>query len=206
MLGPLRNRWEGKFMGEGILSVVKPTLTSPNRKNWAKNLMGNLLRQRAMLVLKSKSKAGARQNKVLSHLDDFVSYPTIGNVVSDFGNRLPLSVVAVETSSGVTFYAHAKQGVEFKFFKFEFQHRTSTERLGLQYSKLEYSIDLDPFENVPATASCVLLPYLVTKDKHAQFDGYYTAIDSNWRTLSDMLLLDFPHKNVRPGNDPMEEE
>ena len=206
MLGPLRNRWEGKFMGEGILSVVKPTLTSPNRKNWTKNLMANLLRQRAMLVLKTKNKTGVKQEKVLPHLDDFVSYPTTGNVISDFGNRLPLSVVAVETGSGVTFYAHAKQGVEFKFFKFEFEPDTSTTRLGLQYSKLEYSITSEAFENVQATASCVLLPYLVTENKHAEFDGYYTVIDSNWRTLTDGLQLDFPHKNVRVANDAMEEE
>ena len=53
-LGPLRNRWEGKYMGEGFLSVVKPTLPSSNRKNWTRNLMVNLFRQRAMLVLKKK--------------------------------------------------------------------------------------------------------------------------------------------------------
>jgi hypothetical protein len=45
--GPLRHLWEGKFQGEGLLPYIKNLHTQGIRKNWAQNLLKNLLRERS---------------------------------------------------------------------------------------------------------------------------------------------------------------
>lgn len=52
LLGPVRNRWEGSIRGEGFLRRAKPVIQS-NRKNWQKNLLLNLLRQKTLNNLRS---------------------------------------------------------------------------------------------------------------------------------------------------------
>ena len=37
--GPLRNFWEGKYIGEAMVKTVKPEMTSVRRLNWAVNLL-----------------------------------------------------------------------------------------------------------------------------------------------------------------------
>jgi len=55
--GPLRELWEGKFQGEGILLHVKSEMTQGKRKNWQGNLMKNVLRTKAFQnILHSKEK------------------------------------------------------------------------------------------------------------------------------------------------------
>ena len=56
-LGPVRNRWEGGFRGEGFLRVVKPSIIS-KRLNWSPNLMKNLLRQKCLLQMKTYDDPG----------------------------------------------------------------------------------------------------------------------------------------------------
>jgi len=50
--GPIRNRWEGKWRGEGFLLVTKPEILA-KRLNWERNLMLKLLRQKCMLHLRT---------------------------------------------------------------------------------------------------------------------------------------------------------
>ena len=74
LLGPVRNRWEGSFRGEGFLRSVKPAVGSHRRKNWGQNLMENLCRQKTLLSMKTTidnnpSSTNEKQNNSLS-LDD----------------------------------------------------------------------------------------------------------------------------------------
>ena len=50
ILGPVRNRWEGSLRGEGLLKTIKP-MVHGQRKNWQKNLLLNVLRQKTLLQL-----------------------------------------------------------------------------------------------------------------------------------------------------------
>ena len=50
ILGPVRNRWEGSLRGEGFLKTIKP-MVHGQRKNWQKNLLLNVLRQKTLLQL-----------------------------------------------------------------------------------------------------------------------------------------------------------
>ena len=36
--GPIRNLWEGGYVGEGYLRIIKPYLSNGLRKNWQKNI------------------------------------------------------------------------------------------------------------------------------------------------------------------------
>lgn len=54
-LGPLRQFWEGKIQGEGFLPFVKIKHTQGIRKNWAPNLMKNILRERTYMNLVGKT-------------------------------------------------------------------------------------------------------------------------------------------------------
>ena len=46
--GPLRNLWEGGYLGEGFIRTVKPFLKTGFRKNWATNLHKNVLREKVL--------------------------------------------------------------------------------------------------------------------------------------------------------------
>ena len=202
-LGPLRNRWEGKYMGEGLLSVVKPTLTSPNRKNWTKNLMVNLNRERSMMILRDKTKSITANAEILSHLDDFSWYSTVGKLIQDFESRRPLSLLVVESISSTEprFYGAVRRGVERLFYEFKFVPGMSVNRLGLVYFELLFTEE-EFLCNVPdVTATCVVLPYVVRNADQCVYDSYYTAVDSEWRTLTDTLSFDLPHLNVSFTND-----
>lgn len=96
--GPLRLMWEGKQSGEGILSFVKPELTSGLRLNWNINCMKKLLRT-MMIDFLFKSK------EVQDHIHDLAPelllkrkpkhshcrYREIEQLASDYGANRPIS-------------------------------------------------------------------------------------------------------------------
>ena len=49
--GPIRNLWEGSWVGEGILRFIKPTMIHGFRKNWAVATMKSLMRKKGVQYL-----------------------------------------------------------------------------------------------------------------------------------------------------------
>ncbi len=49
--GPLRNFWEGKYIGEAMVKTVKPEMTSVRRLNWAVNLLLKLYQKKGMFMV-----------------------------------------------------------------------------------------------------------------------------------------------------------
>ena len=99
--GPIRNRWEGGIRGEKFIQRVKPQIKSVNLKNFAWNLLVNLLQQRELFMLKT---VGDNQSDDLeddgnSELGDDVDfrsvtkYPSIADVIVEWTKKEPLSVV-----------------------------------------------------------------------------------------------------------------
>ena len=70
MLGPVRNRWEGGVRGERFLQKAKPNVRSTRLKNWAQNLMLNLLRQRELFVLHNTMNMSARITYEMDNQDE----------------------------------------------------------------------------------------------------------------------------------------
>ena len=204
-LGPPRNRWEGKYMGEGFLTSVKPVLQSANRKNWAKNLMLNLVRQRSLLVLKKKREANTANpivdDKSLSHLDEYMVYPSRAKLLLEFESRRPLSIVAVEGAE-LELFSVVRESSTTKYYRFEFSEPIVVLRTSLRvcYYKITL-VDIGQRETPPATASAVLLPY---PDVREDSDGFFTVIDSNWWSLSQRRTLVQPYTmgdNEHAGGD-----
>jgi hypothetical protein len=53
-LGPIRNRWEGGYRGEGFLRIVKPVVRT-QQKTWTQNLLLNIVKQKTLLQLKKNN-------------------------------------------------------------------------------------------------------------------------------------------------------
>jgi hypothetical protein len=51
LYGPIRNIWEGSWVGEGFLRFIKPAMIHGLRKNWEKSTMTSLMRMKGMQVL-----------------------------------------------------------------------------------------------------------------------------------------------------------
>lgn len=159
--------------------------------------MMNLVRQRSLLVLKMKRDniASAQvTDKPLSYLDDFTLYPSRIKLLSDFEKRVPMSVVCVEGNE-LALFAVVRENNTTSFYKFEFDARASVLRSSLH--SCYYRLDLpgtSPLLEVPkATASCVLLPYPLAATNSLNSDGYFTIIDSNWRSIDINRNLVLPH-------------
>jgi hypothetical protein len=50
-LGTPRELWEGGYLGEGYLRVVKPTIKNGLRGNWETNLMSNLMKDKSLSLI-----------------------------------------------------------------------------------------------------------------------------------------------------------
>jgi hypothetical protein len=51
LYGPIRNIWEGSWVGEGFLRFAKPAIVHGLRKFWQRSTMNNLMRMKGMQVL-----------------------------------------------------------------------------------------------------------------------------------------------------------
>ena len=51
LYGPIRNLWEGAWVGEGFLRFAKPAVVHGLRKFWQRSTMNNLMRMKGMQVL-----------------------------------------------------------------------------------------------------------------------------------------------------------
>lgn len=51
LYGPVKNIWEGSWVGEGFLRFIKPQMIHGLRKNWEKTTMKTLMRMKGMQVL-----------------------------------------------------------------------------------------------------------------------------------------------------------
>jgi hypothetical protein len=186
-------------MGEGLLRVVKPTLNSPNRKNWHQNLMTTLLRERGMMLLENDmvvdcQDAGGIDSKKsdggFDQLDDYCTYASVGKLVSAFEHFKPLSVIAVAgpTSNDVyttRYFACVKRSTTRYLREFKLSQQKHVEKFGSHYylfTHLEEDIELSvPVESgLTCIASCVMLPYVQMSEDDIMFEKYYTLIDSNW--------------------------
>jgi hypothetical protein len=49
--GPIRNLWEGFWMGEGILRFIKPDMIHGLRKYWQRSTMNSLMRKKGMKII-----------------------------------------------------------------------------------------------------------------------------------------------------------
>lgn len=222
-LGPVRNRWEGGVSGEGFLRTVKPTLTSPNRLNWTKNLLTTLVRQRSILSLRRsmKEESDVDGDEHWLHRDSkFRTYTSLTEIEDALAELRPISVVVVETEEPID----VEQGdymVGFELPKaklipkhFVVYREGNLKRmleleygapwtfvLGMHYCNWRLADEPVAFPHgddatLTITSYAVLLPMVEgVKDFSVENseDRQYTVVDHRWRTSGSDGVLLFPH-------------
>ena len=203
MLGPVRNRWEGGVRGERFLQKAKPNVRSTRLKNWAQNLMLNLLRQRELFVLHNTMNMSAwitdeMDDEDEDEVDDepdlaaFVTYRSRADVIREIDNEEPLSVVITseEGQQPKTFACYRGRNRGILTCELE---RSGTPRyfFGMNYhqfklTSMDSEVDL-PITTLKVVSYGLLLPIL--KDD----DVRYALVDSNWKVLDDHGQLVQPH-------------
>jgi hypothetical protein len=186
MLGPIRNRWEGGKRGEGFLRIVKPIVQS-GRKNWQKNLLTKILRQKTLVQMKATN-----DDDDLSEYDDddssmeetqiheaqsFVQYRCHAEVVEKWSRGTVLSGMLVD---GSVFVCH-RYGSRSLLLEFQTTVDSAEFRHGLWYYYLQYRDGDDEtkvsLEDARVQSYAILLPML-TSDANQK----YALVTSNWRT------------------------
>jgi hypothetical protein len=114
-LDPVQNRWEGGIRGEKFLRQVKPVVTSVSRKNWAKNLLLNLLRQRELLVLRKQTEeerleTESKEHEYKADTMGFTSYTTIQQANEEMSEGKPISCIIVDNAATVNIFVSFKTG------------------------------------------------------------------------------------------------
>lgn len=105
--GPLRDHWEGKKQGEAFLSEIKPWHKQGIRKNWAPNLLKNVLRDRCLKnLLGSSVEMNVSENycSLCSYSGNFHKYSSIYEVrqileTKQRERKRPLSVIVAKNKS-----------------------------------------------------------------------------------------------------------
>lgn len=207
-LGPIRNRWDGSIRGERFLQKAKPNVRSTRLKNWAENLMLNLLRQRELFVLRegknrlaklevvgdddNLSEGSDDENGGRPDLAAFYTYRCRTDVVRAREDEEPISVVLTQEEG---------QGPK-AFVCYRGRHRsimtcemerfgTPTYYFGMHYHQFKlksFESDHDePLASIKIVCYGLLLPILKSGEET------YAMVDSNWRVLNDHGQLVHPH-------------
>ena len=199
LLGPVRNRWEGGFRGEGFLRVVKPMVFGMKR-NWEYNLLLNLLRQKSLLQMKKGATVVDMENaeddediyqadveqlgyrRYRSHTE-FITLYTAHQVMS-------CCILVGNADFLVTCYCCVQFGNDEYAFEFRPNLNTHEYHFGMNYFSLEQvGEQLEWLELGSLTADALLLPLGTT-----YAGNKYTLITNDWKTWNSNGKACFPHE------------
>lgn len=198
--GPLRNLWEGEYMGEGILRVLKPHMIQGMKRDWQSHLLRNMMREKAFAtILKDDADkhtcifephglkyTGTQFHKYDSQLQIIKNV----NLLLERSKKVPVSVVFLDDCAGncriFTVAGTYDQVVEVILDK----SVNSVQKCGHYYYKFDADTNtvLDWASEV---TSCLfearvgygmLLPLLAADDLPTS--RRFSLISSNWMSLS----------------------
>jgi hypothetical protein len=219
LLGPIRNRWEGGFRGEGFIRKVKPMTTGVGRTNWTKNLLTNLLQQRALIQLRSVPDApvgteesadddvdGMDDDELGYDLSSFVKYANRDELMSQFtGTRKVISCLIglTEDDNFARMFCCYNDAGERRVLYVEFDGDAfySFGAFYFQVRPEEDAMNDEKLSDVKYEAYGLLLPilHMPTEPAHGEdteFKQWYTLVDSRWRAISEEKELVYPHTYV----------
>ena len=177
--GPLRNIWEGGYIGEGFLRLVKPHITRGLRKNWQKNIHIGIL-----------------QRKCFNHLCDnylpqknitqkkYCLYPNINDITYHLiSNNI---LCCIHDSEGKFFFVlKDKSLVQLEIGMFHSESST------LYYFEMRIMDEPNYYQlnNIKIESYCLLLPKLNNNGLPDELNGeidtsVYTIVNSEWKQIS----------------------
>lgn len=196
LYGPLVNLWEGKLMGEAIVSHCKSELENGLRGNWAVNVLLKHYRKRALhrLTEETPKDDNPRHTNDDANDDDlmhkgkgrraFKRYDDYFQIMSDFSQGVPLSAVCWREDGDPLFdysfgIAFGKPGGEL-YFRQLVENTTEevTTKNGLKYCAWKLTDTSCQVESLSRVLPVVLLPLLEENKKN-----FYTVNSSEWKPL-----------------------
>jgi len=168
--GPLRNLWEGGYLGEGFIRHVKPHAKHGFRKNWEINLHKNVLKEKFLSAcLKDTNRKGKERSQV--------RYSTRAEIESGLICRNVLSCVRLlgeKLAFSLTDQRQIGINLEYKCTV------NNLDYFNVSLGALETNID----GNDDALSSCLLLPNLTGEGLPNLDDAVdsigYAIVDSEW--------------------------
>jgi hypothetical protein len=194
--GPVRNLWEGGGQGEKIIGLLKP-LWFGYRKNWATNLLTNLMNVMAIERVASNKKPNDYVTQDEDIEDDNITiskkmvhkYKSLDDVTFCFYNRKPLSMVQLHDGR---FGCILRQKQSFV----ELYCGTQSELLsGSWYHNWSISEHLVYCEHLTAATAkyCLMLPKLTSTGMPARSElPMYTVITSEWMEINKYEQFTLP--------------
>jgi hypothetical protein len=196
MLGPIRNRWEGGFRGEGFLRLVKP-LVYGRTNNWQSNLLLTIMRKKALKnVQSSLAETQTETTGNLHNLEGAYIYPTETAFHEDtIKEDIPLSLVweAHPETKEVALFACVRQGSARKGLVPIKIIGEPSYQFGLWYHHIEFpkasSADTDLIQpgSCNVEGYCLLLPMQGGGNR-------YAVVTSHWLVMDQHREMVFPHQ------------
>ena len=184
--GPLRNIWEGGYVGEGYLRLVKPYITRGLSKNWHNNVHRGLLERKVFsYICKDYTKIESNIPK------NYHCYKDIDEVRSKLLRSHVLSCIYYKNGN-ICFVLKNKTVILLYLSKFHSKCNS------LHYYEIKHSdlnIHISECNDDCIQSYCLLLPKL---DKNGLPDEFgedtscsiYTIISSDWKKLSMNKLME----------------
>jgi hypothetical protein len=182
--GALLNLWEGGFLGEKIITTLKPEISSGLHKNWSSNLFRKVMRKRFFSMMEIKKQQFDREGFQVNETDLNKRYyssmtevlqkilqsePFVGNYLEDTGEL----IIILTTNVGYRI--------------------TACGDIVTKSECIFHKIELDPTENISyvpkKTVECLFLPFI---DPNNIGNSFYYIISSTWLEINDLFRLSLP--------------
>jgi hypothetical protein len=198
--GPLRNLWEGEYMGEGILRVLKPHMIQGMKRDWQSHLLRNMMRQKAFTTI---LKDDVNKHTCIFEPDglkykgtQFHKYESQLQIIKNINlllarsKKVPVSVVFLDDCAGncriFTVAGTYDQVIEVN----RDDSVNSVQKCGHYYYKfdadantvLDWASDVTGCLNEARIGFGILLPLLAADDLPTS--RRFALISSNWMALS----------------------
>ena len=196
LYGPVRNIWEGSWVGEGFLRFIKPAMIHGLRKNWETSTMTSLMRMKAMQHLTKGLRGGSNDDAAETSDNGKKSYYRYASIVQVDDTlrtaRAVISAVIVEGRLGVA----CEDLGETRFLPLS-RRRLHIQKLGhcyFQFVRELKDVDQEPYAtlgNTEVQLECLLLPLLqMAPPGDARYVlGVYTVIDRSHRWIDHNGVL-----------------
>jgi len=197
LYGPIRNIWEGSWVGEGFLRFAKPAVKHGLRKFWQRSTMTNMQRMKGLQVVMGSMNEDSSppieegneeedRNEILEHEPrSFKCYRSLRSVDVQIRNgKKTISCIVVRSCLGVACLNASKEP---EFVPLTVGAYNST-KMGLHYFKFKRDLQgtKSGLYDHPIDEVAVLLPriQLMDFDNPDFVPGIFTVVDRSHRHLN----------------------
>ena len=170
------------------MHVVKPMVLGTSRKHWKRNLLQNLVKHKAMLMLTPPEDSNTSTGNI--HLPSLKVYPTVATLLSELAQRKPVSAL-VEKSEGKIYAIYQEGSMKNMLLLVPMKAGIIVERFGMVYHEFDYtSLHGGTTDTVDVECYAVLLPL---QQQDVDDKRMYTVVCNTWKVLNKDGRFVMPH-------------